>query len=78
MFLELVALFSLLSCFNVSRSKGFGAETKVSVRIDLNQRHVAFGINDVWLEPTFTRINDGKYYPYFFLGLKDKKVTVLK
>ena len=57
---------------------GFAAHSRVSVRIDLDQRTVTFGLNGNWLEPAFSNIAPAIYYPYFFLGSMEKRLTVVR
>ena len=70
---------------------GFPSGSRVAVRLDLGRHTVSFGLNGVWQvrcmrivrvlislqEAAFTGIQQGTYYPYFFIGQMEKKLTIV-
>jgi hypothetical protein len=51
----------------------------ISIRLDLDQKTVTFGLNRVMNpEPTFTNLAKGMWFPYFALYNKGSTVSVLK
>ncbi len=56
---------------------GFAPGSRVAVRVDLARHTVSFGLNGVWQEPAFANIQPGTYYPYFFIGQMEKKLTLV-
>ncbi len=56
---------------------GFASGSRVAVRVDLTRHTVSFGLNGVWQEPAFTNIQQGTYYPYFFIGQMEKKLILV-
>jgi hypothetical protein len=56
---------------------GFAPGSRVAVRVDLTRHTVSFALNGVWQEPAFTNIQQGTYYPYFFIGQMEKKLTIV-
>lgn len=56
------------NCFNNVPSGGLPVGTLVSIRLDMDNRTLTFGLNGQWNSlPTFTTIKPGTYYPYFTL-----------
>ncbi len=56
---------------------GFPTGTRVSVKLDLGRRSVSFAIADGRFIESFTNIAPGIYYPYFFIGQMEKKITIV-
>jgi hypothetical protein len=55
-----------------------GSFSKISVKLDLHHHTVTFGVDGEWLPESFTNIAPGIYYPYFFIGDMEKKVSVVR
>jgi hypothetical protein len=63
------------ACFRKQVSDG----DTISIRLDLDQKTVTFGLNRVMNpEPTFTNLAKGMWFPYFALYNKGSTVSVLK
>lgn len=65
-------------CFKAP-SGGFPPETLVSVRLDLVNHTLTFGLNGEWNpSPTFSDLPQDAYFPFFALGVHGKSLAIVR
>ncbi len=61
------------------RSGGMSEGSIVSIKLDLDERTLAFGLNGSWLDKsTFTDLPEDTWYPFLALGVQNKSVSVFR
>lgn len=58
---------------------GFGDNTIINVRLDMEKRMLQFGLNDRWNDkPTFFNLPEGPFYPYFALHPRKSSDVIIQ